>query len=225
MVEDCVNVRCRDVEVCVGEARIIRDVTFDCCRGDWVVLTGPSGAGKSTLLRAINGLCPPTMGSVWALGSLIPGRSRRDAQRVWRRTGTVMQDLALFETKTAVSNVEIGLRAAGHRRAAAQAQALEWLDRFGMGHKAKEYPHTLSGGERQRVAIARAIAPRPQLLILDEPTAHLDSGSATVVLSAIKELVHDGATVVMSSHREDEVAPLQTCHITLYNGVVENICR
>lgn len=224
MDEDCVNVRCCDVEVCVGGATIIRDVTFSCCSGEWMVLTGPSGAGKTTLLRTINGLCPPSAGRVWALGSWNPGRSRRDAQRAWRRTGTVMQDLALFETQTAAANVQIALRAGGMSRSAARGQARAWLDRLGLHDKHEEYPHSLSGGERQRVALARALAPGPQLLVLDEPTAHLDDGSARIVLTAIKELVENGATVVMASHRGAEVKPFETCRIMLEAGQVTSVC-
>jgi ABC-type methionine transport system ATPase subunit len=189
------------------------------------VITGPSGAGKTTLLRAINGLCPPTAGRVWALGSWIPGRSRQEAQHAWRNTGTVQQDVALFTTRSAAANVEIGLRSAGQDRQAARREARAWLDRMGLGDKAAEYPGRLSGGERQRVALARALAPRPQLLILDEPTAHLDHGSAKVVLLAIRDLVRDGATVVMSSHHKEELASLRTCEIVLEAGQVTRVCR
>jgi ABC-type multidrug transport system ATPase subunit len=221
----CLNVRCCELEVCIGTARIITDVTFNCCKGEWVVITGPSGAGKTTLLRAINGLCPPTAGRVWALGSWMPGRSRRDAQRTWRNTGTMQQEVALFTTRSAAANVEIGLRSAGRDRASARREARDWLERLGLGDKAAEYTGRLSGGERQRVALARALAPRPQLLILDEPTAHLDHGSAKVVLLAIRDLVRDGATVVMSSHHQQEVAALRSCEIVLESGRITRICR
>jgi ABC-type ATPase involved in cell division len=136
-----------------------------------------------------------------------------------------MQDLALFETQSAAANVALALRASGMSRATAASEARSWLDRLGLGEKFDSYPHALSGGERQRVALARALAPRPQLLILDEPTAHLDDGSAKIVLTAIKELVHGGATVVMASHRGDEVAPYETCRITLEDGTVSRVCR
>jgi len=225
MTDQCVNVRCCELAVCVGAVRIIEDVSFACCEGEWIILTGPSGAGKTTLLRAINGLCPPAAGKVWALGSWIPGRSRQDAQRAWRRTGTVQQDVALFSTKSAAANVEMGLRSAGSDSASARREARDWLERFGLGDKAGEYPVRLSGGERQRVALARALAPRPQLLILDEPTAHLDNGSARIVLSAIRDLVRDGATVIMSSHHREEVEDLRTCEIVLEAGKVTHICR
>jgi ABC-type multidrug transport system ATPase subunit len=224
MDDDCFNVRCCDLRVCVGQATIIRNVTFDCCAGEWIVLTGPSGAGKTTLLRTINGLCPPSAGRVWALGSWMPGRSRRDAQWAWRRTGTVLQDFALFDTMSATENVALGLRAVGVTGGAARREALAWLERVGLGDKREAYPQSLSGGERQRVALARALAPRPQLLILDEPTAHLDNGSAKIILAAVKELVERGATVVMSSHRGDEVEALQTCRIVLEDGQVTSLC-
>ena len=225
MDDSCVNVRCCQLAVCVGPAKIIDDVTFDCCTGEWTIITGPSGAGKTTLLRAINGLCPPNTGRVWALGSWIPGRSRQEAMRAWRRTGTVFQEDALFGTRSAAANVELGLRSAGFDRASARVEARYWLERLGLGSKTAEYPARLSGGERQRVALARALAPRPQLLLLDEPTAHLDHGSARIVLLAIRDLVQDGATVIMSSHRREEVADLRTCEIVLDAGKVTRICR
>jgi putative ABC transport system ATP-binding protein len=225
MADPCRMVRCCELQVCIGNARIIRNVTFDCCRGDWIVLTGRSGAGKTTLLRTINGLCPPSAGRVWALGSWIPGRSRSEAHRAWRSTGTVLQELALFSTKSAAANVEIGLRAAGRDRNTARLDARQWLERFGLGDKFDEFPGELSGGERQRVALARAIAHRPQLLILDEPTSHLDHGSAKIVLAAVKELVQRGSTVVMSSHRENEVDFAGACRILLEDGNVKSICR
>lgn len=224
MDDRCVNVRCCDLSVCVGEVTLIQDVTFNCCSGEWVVLAGPSGAGKTTLLRAINGLCPPSAGRVWALGSWMPGRSRREAELAWRRTGTVQQELALFESLSAVDNVAAGVRGPGVSRSEARRAARSWLDRFGLDDKHGSFPHALSGGERQRVALARALAPQPQLLILDEPTAHLDDGSARIVLTAIKDLVQQGATVVMSSHRDEEVASLQTCRIEMEAGRVAQIC-
>ncbi len=225
MDDACFTVRCCDLEVCIGNVRVIRDVSFDCCKGEWIVITGPNGAGKTTLLRTVNGLCPPSAGRVWALSSWIPGRSRQQAQRVWRRTGTVLQEPTLFETLTTTANVELGLRAAGNDRKTSRQESARWLERLGLADKGHAYPGELSGGERQRVALARAIAHRPQLLILDEPTAHLDHNSARIVLAAIKELVEQGATVVMASHHEAELASQPTCKITLAGGRVTSICR
>jgi ABC-type multidrug transport system ATPase subunit len=207
-----------DVSVRVGHSQALDGVSLHCARGEWVLLAGPSGAGKSTLLRIVNGLQAPTSGAIRTLGSWIPGRRRREARLVWRHTGTVQQEVALFETKSARANVELALRVAGHDRASARHHAMEWLDRFGIADKAEDHPWRLSGGERQRVALARALAPRPQLLLLDEPTSALDAESARVVFEAIEELVRQNTTVLMSSHREVEVIEKCDRCIRLHRG-------
>jgi ABC-type multidrug transport system ATPase subunit len=207
-----------DVSVRVGRSRALEGISLHCAPGEWVLLAGPSGAGKSTLLRIVNGLQAPTTGAIRTLGSWIPGRRRREARLVWRQTGTVQQEVALFETKSARANVELGLRVAGHDRASARRHATEWLERFGILDKAEDHPWRLSGGERQRVALARALAPRPQLLLLDEPTSALDTDSARVVLEAIGELVRQNTTVLMSSHREVEVVEMCDRRIRLNKG-------
>src|SRR5262249_48284444 len=151
--------------------RLLEGVSFECCEGEWTLIHGPSGAGKSTLLRALNGLRVPDRGRISILGTTIPGRSRREARRVWRQTGTVLQSVALFETKTARQNVELALRTTGMPRALARQRAGEWLERVRLNGKVDEYPARLSGGECQRVALARALAIGPRLLVLDEPTS------------------------------------------------------
>src|SRR5688572_12168299 len=93
------TVRACDLGVRFGAVQVLHPMSFECCEGEWVLLAGPTGAGKSTLLRALNGLCPPTEGRAFALGSWIPGRTRREAASVWKQTGTVLQEIALFETR------------------------------------------------------------------------------------------------------------------------------
>jgi ABC-type methionine transport system ATPase subunit len=225
MVNPCVTVRVADVSVVQRNACLLDHVSLECCAGEWTVIYGASGAGKSTLLRAINGLCPPVRGCIWTLGTRIPGRSQLDARAVWRQTGTVLQEIALFETRTALDNVMIGLQAAGCERRAAKAQAHHWLDRLKIGHKAAEYPARLSGGERQRVALARAFAIRPRLLILDEPTSALDRATARLVIEIGCELVDQGGTVVMSSHRVDEIAEQCDQRIGMSNGCIVAVER
>jgi D-methionine transport system ATP-binding protein len=216
--ENDIAVRVCDVTFDYQGTCILEGLSFECSRGEWVLLTGPSGAGKSTLLRIINGLQLPTQGRVWTLGAPIPGRGRRQARAVWRQTGTLLQEVALFETKSALGNVQLALMAAGLERASARAEALPWLERLGIGDKSDAYPWRLSGGERQRVALARALATRPTLLLLDEPTSALDSATAAVVLENIDGLRNAGTTVIMSSHREDEVAALCDKRIRLSKG-------
>ena len=212
------TVRACDLGVRFGAVQVLYPMSFECCEGEWVLLTGPTGAGKSTLLRALNGLCSPTEGRAFALGSWIPGRSRREAASVWKQTGTVLQEVALFETRSARGNVELSLRAAGFSRAAARSKAVEWLERLNLGDKTDRYPWRLSGGERQRVALARALAPSPRLLLMDEPTSALDRATARIVLDAVRELADRGSTVLMSSHREDEVVAMCDRRIELRQG-------
>jgi ABC-type polar amino acid transport system ATPase subunit len=206
------------VQVRINDCEVLRDVSFSSGPGDWTLLVGPSGAGKSTVLRTLNGLHTPARGRAFSLGTWLPGRSRRQARQVWRATGTVLQELALFETRSAIGNVELGCRAAGKSAAEARVAALAWLDRLGLAGQAHNYPATLSGGQRQRVALARALAPRPRLLLLDEPTSALDCETAEVVLDAIGELVAEGTCVVMSSHRPEEVGSRCTQRVAMDAG-------
>lgn len=222
---DSAAVRVCELSVHVGRARLLEDVCFECPTGEWTLLAGPTGAGKSTLMRVINGLSTPSRGQVWTLGTAIPGRGRRQARAVWLRTGTVLQEIALFETKSALGNVEIALVTRGLKRRAARDEAIAWLERLNLAEKVNEYPWRLSGGERQRVALARALAPRPELLVLDEPTSALDNATAAIVFECIRELVAAGTTVIMSSHREDEVVRFCDQRVALQRGRVIDVTR
>lgn len=211
-------VRVCDLSVRVGTASLLDGISFECRPGEWTLVAGPTGAGKSTLMRAVNGLLIPSAGRIWTFDSAIPGRTRREARAAWLRTGTVLQGVALFETKSCRGNVELALLTRGLGRASARREATAWLERLNLGDKVDEYPWRLSGGERQRVALARALAPRPQLLLLDEPTSALDVATARIVLERIHELVADGSAVIMSSHREQEAADLADQRVALRAG-------
>jgi polar amino acid transport system ATP-binding protein len=157
----------------------------------------------------------PLRGSVRVLGSSIPGRTAREAQQTWRDTGTVQQDAALFETRSALGNVELALRVAGLSRKQARQEATEWLRRVGLGDKLHEPPRRLSGGQQQRVALARALSTRPKLLILDEPTSHLDYALAREVLSLARDLVEQGTSLIMATHRIQEAEEIANAHVAL----------
>lgn len=170
--------------------------------GAQVAVTGPSGSGKTTLLNLIAGLLRPQTGRV-RYGDLdlaaLP-ESGRDAYR--RRTvGYVFQDFHLLPGLTAQENVEVALRLAGTRNPAQAARAA--LTRLDLGERLRHTPAQLSTGERQRVAIARAVAHRPQLLLVDEPTAHLDRQRAARAITLLREVATElGATVVVVTHDE-----------------------
>ena len=225
MVEKTVAVRVAAISLTIKGNQILDRVTFDCGAGQWTLVYGASGSGKSTLLRAINGLVAPDEGCIWTLGTRIPGRSGAKAREVWRRTGTLLQEVALFETRSALENVALALRTVGLERPLAREQAAHWLERLALGHKLGDYPARLSGGERQRVALARAFAIGPRLLILDEPTSALDEDTAVTVLTAIRELAQAGTAVVMSSHRLGEVAELCDQRIAMAQGKVVDLER
>ncbi len=206
---------CTDLAIGRGERAIVRGLNFSCREGECLIITGPSGSGKSTLLLTLNGLCLPRHGQVRVLGTSLPGRTAREAQRAWRNTGTVQQDAALFETRSAVGNVELALRVVGYGRRRARQEAATWLRRVGLDDKLHEPPRRLSGGQRQRVALARAMCTRPKLLILDEPTSHLDYRLAGDIISLARDLVRQGSALIMATHRVQEAEEFATAHIAL----------
>ena len=211
------------VRVELGGRTILDDISFACAPGEWVGVSGPSGVGKTTLLRTVNGLCAPAAGTVEVLGTKLPGRTRNEARGAWRQTGTVLQELALFETRSVRRNVELALRAAGAPRESVAAEAAAWLERLGLARHADAPPVALSVGERQRVALARALAPRPPLVVLDEPTSALDSDSAGTVLAALSELCETGSAVLMASHREDELRGRCDRRLVLSGGRIRRL--
>lgn len=199
---------------------LLDDVSMICHPREITLVCGASGSGKTTLLRLINGLCCPTSGTVTILGSRIPGRSAREARRIWRQSGTVLQEIGLFETRTALRNVELSLSASGCDRVTARDRATYWLTQLGLSDKLHTYPCCLSGGQRQRVALARSLTAEPRLLILDEPTSALDAQTSAHVLSLIRGLADKGTAVVMSSHKIDECRDVCDQIIELHHGQI-----
>ena len=149
----------------------VSNVTFGLAAGDIGVLIGPSGCGKTTLLRAVAGLEIVTAGSIQLSGQVVSGSHKHIAPEK-RRIGMVFQDYALFPHLTVAQNIAFGIR---HLSAAERAQRVqEVLQWVALADSENKFPHQLSGGQQQRVALARALAPRPQLLLLDEPFSFLD---------------------------------------------------
>jgi len=165
------DVTLRNVRHAYNGAWALDDVSLTAPQGKVLALLGPSGSGKSTILRLIAGLETPDAGEI-AIGNEIVSAPGRVLPTEQRRVGMVFQDYSLFPHLTAGANVAFGLDKVG--RAERDAQALHWLDRVGLKHRAGAYPHELSGGEQQRVALARALAPKPRAILLDEPFSGLD---------------------------------------------------
>ncbi len=165
------SVTLRSVRRAYNGAWALDDVSLTAPEGKVLALLGPSGSGKSTILRLIAGLETPNAGEIIIGNETVstPGQVTPTEQR---RVGMVFQDYSLFPHLTAGANVAFGLDKLA--RAERDAQALHWLDRVGLKHRAGSYPHELSGGEQQRVALARALAPKPRAVLLDEPFSGLD---------------------------------------------------
>ncbi len=165
-------------------------------------LLGPSGSGKTTVLRAIAGFERPDSGEVLAGGEILSGRG------TWvpperRRIGMVFQDFALFPHLSAVANVAFGLRAAD--RGSRKSRAIELLALVGLAAEVDRFPHELSGGQQQRVALARALAPRPRLVLLDEPFSNLDADVRMELAWQVRAaLVAEGATALLVTHDQRE---------------------
>jgi ABC-type lipoprotein export system ATPase subunit len=172
------------------------------------VVAGPSGSGKTTLLNLLAALDYPDSGEVWVGGERVDSLSADDAARFRQRVvGYVSQHSTLVDFMSVVENVELALSLRGFDEHEARRRALRWLEWVGLEKLAERRADRLSGGEQRRVAIARALAPGPRVLLVDEPTAHLDRLSGRLVIRLLQEAVRGaGATVVAASHDPDVVA-------------------
>ena len=176
--------------------------------GELVVLLGPSGCGKTTLLSCLAGLLTPTAGRI-DFGSIVVTELRGPALAEYRRqtVGVVFQAFNLIASLTARGNVIVPMRLAGVPRTKAKERAAELLQLVGLGERVNHRPAQLSGGQQQRVAIARALVHEPQLILADEPTAHLDHIQVEGILRLMRDLASPGRIVVVSTH-DDRVSQL-----------------
>ncbi len=176
--------------------------------GELVVLLGPSGCGKTTLLSCLAGLLTPTSGRI-QFGDTVVTDLRGPTLIEYRRqtVGVVFQAFNLIPSLTAQGNVIVPMRLSGVPRAKAKARAAELLELVGLGERVHHRPAQLSGGQQQRVAIARALVHEPQLILADEPTAHLDHIQVEGILRLMRDLASPGRIVVVSTH-DDRVSQL-----------------
>ncbi len=179
---------------------ILRGVSLRAAAGETVGVMGPSGAGKTTLLMLVAGLEKPSSGRVEVAGHDLTAMDEDQLARFRRQNvGIVFQAFHLVPTMTALENVALPLELA--RRRDALSRAAGALDAVGLSGRAAHYPSQLSGGEQQRVALARAFAPRPKLLLADEPTGNLDAETGAMVMDLLFSLRRDhGATLALITH-------------------------
>lgn len=207
-----------------GETAVaaVVDASFEVDAGELVVLRGPSGSGKTTLLTMLGGLDRPTTGRVVLGDRDLTAMTEDELAAVRQRElGYVFQTFGLLPVLSAAENVEVPLRIIGTPPAERDERVRELLAIVGLGDHAAQRPFELSGGQQQRVGIARALANRPRLLIADEPTGQLDSGTAGAMMDLLLDLVHaEGVAAIVSTHdprmaeRADRVLEIHDGRVT-----------
>jgi putative ABC transport system ATP-binding protein len=188
-----------------GAARVeaVKGVDLAVAAGETVAIMGPSGCGKSTLLHLLGGLERPSAGELWLAGSRLDQLGENALARLRRTSiGFVFQAFHLVEELTAAENIELPALLAGRSPRAARARSEKLLKQVGLADRGRHLPSALSGGQRQRVAIARALSNEPQVVLADEPTGNLDSGSTLEVLRLLEQLHSGGQTLVIVTHDE-----------------------
>lgn len=200
-----------EVHKAFGNLHVLKGVSLKVLPGTVTAILGPSGSGKSTLLRMINQLETRSGGEIFVEGELVGYKHLKDGglrmlddreiARQRANIGMVFQRFNLFPHKTAVENVmEAPVHVAGVSKKEARQQALDELERVGLADRANYYPAQLSGGQQQRVAIARALAMHPKIMLFDEPTSALDPELVGEVLSVMRQVAHEGITMVVVTH-------------------------
>jgi putative ABC transport system ATP-binding protein len=202
MIESCPAIAATGLTKCYARGRevvtALREASFEIGRGEFAAIVGPSGSGKTTLLNLLGCMDEPTTGSLRIDGQDVAGLGEAGRTRLRReRVGFVFQHFGLVPTLTVKENVALPAFFAG-RRDSRRVDVL--LERVGLTSRRDHRPHELSGGEMQRTAIARALVNSPLILLADEPTGNLDSGTGDGILNLFRELNADGLTAVVVTH-------------------------
>ncbi len=213
----------RNVAKKFGDTQVLRGVELSVNKGDVIAIIGQSGGGKTTLLRCINFLETADSGEMEFDGEhfQLNHISKRDIQKIRRKTAFVFQSYNLFRNKTALQNVMLGLTVARKiPKAQAQEIARAALDKVGLADKADSYPNALSGGQQQRVAIARALATSPEIIYFDEPTSALDPELTGEVLAVMRQLAEEGMTMLVVTHELGFARHVSTKVVFMENGAI-----
>jgi putative ABC transport system ATP-binding protein len=183
------------------ETHALDGVHLDIEEGEYVAIAGPSGCGKSTLLSILGLLHSPTTGQYTLNGTPVAQITAAQRARIRNKeVGFIFQSFNLIGDLTVEENVELPLTYRGMPASERKTRVQEALERVGMSHRMKHYPAQLSGGQQQRVAVARAIVGTPSIVLADEPTGNLDSRNGEAVMTLMRELNREGATICMVTH-------------------------
>jgi putative ABC transport system ATP-binding protein len=204
------------------ETHALAGIHLDIRPGEYVSIEGPSGCGKSTLLAILGLLDSPTGGSYVLNGKPVANLSLAERARIRNREiGFIFQAFNLIGDLNVYENVELPLTYRKTPAADRKKAVMDALDKVGMSHRMKHYPAQLSGGQQQRVAVARALAGQPSVLLADEPTGNLDSVNGESVMTLLKELHRNGATICMVTH-DPRYAGFAERSIHMFDGKISN---
>lgn len=203
-----------------GKNEVLKDIDFSVAEGDVTCIIGASGSGKSTLLRCINLLETPTGGEILFHGKNVTGKGV-DPSPYRAKVGMVFQNFNLFANMTVLKNCTVGLtKVLKISKEEAEKKAKFYLDKVGMSPYINARPSQISGGQKQRVAIARALAMEPEVILFDEPTSALDPQMVGEVLEVMRNLAHEGLTMIIVTHEMAFARDVSNRVIFMANGVI-----
>lgn len=205
-----------------NEVRALDDVSLDIQSGEFVAIIGQSGSGKSTLMNMLGCLDTPTSGQYILSGEDVSHLSDNQLSDIRnKQIGFIFQGFNLISNLTALENVELPLIYRGMPAKERRECSLEALKIVGLEHRIHHKPSEMSGGQQQRVAIARAIAAKPPVILADEPTGNLDSGSTKEIMKILHELHDSGRTVILITH-DDQIAANAKRVVRIMDGKIES---
>ena len=207
------------LEKSFGANHVVKSFDLGIKQGEFVSLLGPSGCGKTTVLRMVAGFETPSAGAI-----VIDGQDVTDQRPNQRNIGMVFQAYALFPNMTVAENVAFGLKIKGLSKPEAEARVREMLGLIGLADFGSRYPFQLSGGQQQRVALARALAPRPRVLLLDEPLSALDAKIRVSLRAEIREIQQKlGITTIFVTHDQEEALSMSDRVVVMNGGRAEQV--
>lgn len=203
-----------------NEVRALNDVSLQIQKGEFVAIIGQSGSGKSTLMNMLGCLDVPTSGSYFLNGKDVAGLSDDELSEIRNQEiGFIFQGFNLIQNLTALENVELPLIYRNVPAAKRRELSVTSLKKVGLEHRMEHRPAEMSGGQQQRVAIARALAAAPPVILADEPTGNLDSGSSKEIMQILRELHEEGRTVILITH-DNKIAASAKRVIRIMDGKI-----
>ena len=203
-----------------GPTKVLDHIDATIRQGEVVVIVGPSGSGKSTFLRSLNLLEMPTSGEILFEGKEITD-PKSNLNQYRQKIGMVFQHFNLFANKTILENMTLApIKVLKKSKAEAEKEAMELLARVGLAEKANAYPAQLSGGQKQRIAIVRSLCMHPDVMLFDEPTSALDPEMVGEVLSVMRDLAHEGMTMVVVTHEMEFARKVANWVVFMEDGVI-----